>query len=116
MLPKVGPLVSALVAKAILVPQLKELNHIAADRSSTPAERQQILAAIRALPETGFDWGAAFRREEDGQVLTVDQMSHAENLAELLSIHDWHADARSIHLGCHPRQMCRVFAERWVEW
>ena len=75
-----GPLVSALVAKAILVPQLKELNDIAADRSSTAAERQQILAAVHALPETGFDWGAAFRREDDVQVLTVDQMSHAENL------------------------------------
>jgi hypothetical protein len=74
-----GPLVSALVAKAILVPQLKELNQIAVDRSSTAEERQQILAAVRALPETGFDWGAAFRREEEGQVLTVDQMSHAEN-------------------------------------
>jgi hypothetical protein len=77
-----GSLVSALVAKAILVPHLQALIRVASDRSSSGAERTQIQAAIRALPETAFDWGAAFRREEDGQVLTVRQMSRADNPAE----------------------------------
>jgi hypothetical protein len=58
-----GTVISLLSAQSFLVPSL----HALAGEVSrlNPDSRARIEAGVRALPETGFDWPAAMRRDEN---------------------------------------------------
>jgi hypothetical protein len=76
---KGGPLIFALIAKATLLPNLKALTHAAQDGSLSTAQRKQIETAIRALPESAFDWSEAVRLEEAGLDVAMDQIAAAKD-------------------------------------
>lgn len=67
-----GSLIFALMAKNALLANLRALNLAAANRQLTVAERQQVTAAVRALPEGGFDWSATWGVES----ATLDHFLH----------------------------------------
>jgi hypothetical protein len=58
-----GTLISLLSARLSLSPSLKALARVAAQADA--AHRQAIAAVVRAIPEAGFDWADAMRREAD---------------------------------------------------
>jgi hypothetical protein len=74
-----GSLIFALIAKNALLSNLRVLTLTAANGRFTAAERQQVTAAVRALPEDAFDWSAAWGLEST----TLDQF-----LRELQSASD----------------------------
>jgi hypothetical protein len=55
-----GPLIFTLMAKSALLANLGALTRTAANGRFTVAEREQVTAAIRALPADAFDWSAAW--------------------------------------------------------
>ena len=55
-----GSLIFALMGKVTLVPNLRELKQAAAGGKLTEAQKNQASEVVRALPEDGFDWGAAW--------------------------------------------------------
>jgi hypothetical protein len=58
-----GSLFATLVGKAGLAADLRMLTKAAASGSLTSEQKRQVTAAIRALPESGFDWGQAMAYE-----------------------------------------------------
>ncbi len=64
-----GTLISLLSARLSLSPALKSLARAASQPSLDAAHRQQIAAAVRAIPEAGFDWAGAMKREADVLVI-----------------------------------------------
>ena len=60
-----GTLISVLSARLALSPSLKSLARAASQPSLDAAHRQQIAAVVRAIPDAGFDWADAMRREAD---------------------------------------------------
>jgi len=64
-----GTLIFALMAKATLLPNLRMLAGAARNGQLNEAEKTHVLASVRALPEDGFDWGAAWELES----VTVEQ-------------------------------------------
>jgi hypothetical protein len=71
---KGGTLIFALIGKAMLLPNLRALAHEAQSKSLDVSQCKQVESAIRALPETAFDWGEAMRREEANVDLFFDRM------------------------------------------
>jgi hypothetical protein len=67
-----GSLIFALMAKNALLSNLRTLTLAATNGQLTAAERQQVTAAIRALPADAFDWSAAWGLES----ATLDQSLH----------------------------------------
>lgn len=67
-----GSLIFALMAKSALMPNLQTLTQATSSGRLTATQREQALTAIRALPEDGFDWGAAWGIES----ATVEQCLH----------------------------------------
>ena len=67
-----GSLVPALMAKAALLPNLHELTTATSSGKLTASQQTQVLAAVRALPQDGFDWGAAWGIES----ATIEQFLH----------------------------------------
>jgi hypothetical protein len=67
-----GSLIFALTAKNALLANLRALNLAAANGQLTVAQRQQVTAAVRALPEDAFDWSAAWGLES----ATLDHSLH----------------------------------------
>jgi hypothetical protein len=67
-----GSLIFTLMAKNALLANLRPLTLAAANGQLTVAERQQVTAAIRALPADVFDWSAAWRLES----ATLDHSLH----------------------------------------
>ena len=59
-----GSLISALSARQVLRPTLNAFASAAGQRSLDARRRAQIGAALRALPDDGFDWDGAMRLEE----------------------------------------------------
>ncbi|MGA2421641.1 MAG: hypothetical protein ABSG69_16310 [Candidatus Acidiferrum sp.] len=78
-----GSLIFALAAKPALVENLRALTQAVQSGKVSPADRQQIGKAIRALPETGFDWGQAFFLDSYGTEVFVEQLSAAKNPARV---------------------------------
>jgi hypothetical protein len=76
---KGGSLIFALIAKATLLPDLKALTHAAQAGSLTAAQRRQIETAVRALPDTAFDWSQAMRLEEAGMEKAAAQIATSED-------------------------------------
>jgi hypothetical protein len=66
-----GTLISLLTANAVLMPTLNGLADAASRRPQNPEVRKRIDDGVRALPETGFDWADAMRREEAALVAGV---------------------------------------------
>jgi hypothetical protein len=58
-----GTLISLLSARLSLSPALKSLARVAPQLDAS--QRTQIAAAVRAIPEAGFDWADAMRREAE---------------------------------------------------
>ncbi|HEV1996387.1 MAG TPA: hypothetical protein VGR03_18780 [Candidatus Acidoferrum sp.] len=76
-----GSLIFSLVAKMGLISNFHSLTQAAQSGALKGEQRKQIEAAVRALPETGFDWGEALRYEEDPLNVAVKQMAEATSLA-----------------------------------
>ncbi|MFZ3341250.1 MAG: hypothetical protein WA213_10240 [Terriglobales bacterium] len=55
-----GSLIFALMAKNVLLPDLRLLAQAARDGRLNDEEKREVLAAVRALPEDAFDWGSAW--------------------------------------------------------
>jgi len=55
-----GSLIFALVAKSALVPNLRMLAEATGNGQLNEAQKRQVFAAVRALPEDGLDWGSAW--------------------------------------------------------
>ena len=80
-LTKGGTLIFSLVAKMGLISNFHALTQAAQSGALSGEQKKQIEAAVRALPETGFDWGEALRYEEDPLNVAVKQMTEAANPA-----------------------------------
>jgi len=76
-----GSLIFSLVAKMGLVSNFHALTQAAQSGALSPAQKRQIEAATRALPDTGLDWGRALRYEEDPLNVGVKQMAEAASPA-----------------------------------
>jgi hypothetical protein len=83
-----GSLIFALIAKSSLLPDFHAVTLAAQSGKLTTAERKEVLEAVRALPESVFDWGGVLQLEESGITLGAYQIAHAANpsqrYAELL--------------------------------
>ena len=76
-----GSLIFSLVAKMGLISNFHALTHAAQSGALSVEQKKQVEAAVRELPETGFDWGEALRYEEDPLNVAVKQMAEATNPA-----------------------------------
>lgn len=61
---KGGSLMSTLTAKSTLLPNLRILTTEATSGHLSAVQKKQIITAVKALPEDGFDWVAAWAMEE----------------------------------------------------
>jgi len=59
-----GTLISVLTAKSALLPSLRMLTLEATKGRLTDTQKKQAFTALKALPENGFDWAAAWEMEE----------------------------------------------------
>lgn len=71
-----GTLISLLSARSVLTPSLNALARVAG--SLDAVRRSQVVAAVRAMPEAGFDWADAMRREADA-LAVARRMNPAES-------------------------------------
>lgn len=55
-----GPLIFTLVATRMLLPNLRVLNEDTKKGQLNEAQKKEVYAAVRALPEDGVDWGGAW--------------------------------------------------------
>jgi len=76
-----GSLIFSLVAKMGLISTFHALTQAAQNSTLTNTQRKQIESAVRALPETGFEWGEALRYEEAPLTAAVKQMTESTNPA-----------------------------------
>jgi hypothetical protein len=74
-----GSLIFSLIAKMGLISNFHALTQEAQSGTLSGEQKKQIEATVRALPETGFDWGEALRYEEDTLNLAVKQMAEASS-------------------------------------
>jgi len=72
-----GSLLATLVANAVLSDNLRALSKAAESRSLDATESTQVAAAIRALAETGFDWGQAMWYEEIAGEVAIKELAKA---------------------------------------
>ena len=71
---KGGSLIFALMAKMALLSNLNALGSAAQAGVLNDDERAQAIAAVSALPETGFDWGNALSNEETSLDVALREM------------------------------------------
>jgi hypothetical protein len=90
-----GGLIFALMAKNILLPDLRLLAQAARNGQLSEAEKQEVIAAIRALPEDVFDWGSAWR---------IESVSTEDVLHELQTTSDPGATYQEIMSKGAPKQ------------
>jgi hypothetical protein len=72
---KGGSLIFSLLATTALLSNLNALNHVAQSGLLNDMQRTQVSAAVRALPETGFDWGTALSYEGVSLDVAVREMA-----------------------------------------
>ena len=77
-----GSLIFSLVAKMGLISNFRALTQAAQNGALTDAQKKQIESVVRALPETGFDWGQALWYDADTSTdMTIKQMAQAASPA-----------------------------------
>jgi hypothetical protein len=76
-----GSLLATLVANAALSDDLRVFTKAAQSGTLDATQRSQVAAAIRALPETGFDWGQAMWYEEISGEVAIREMGKAASPA-----------------------------------
>ena len=77
-----GSLIFSLVAKMGLTSNFRALTQAAQNGTLTDAQKKQIESVVRALPETGFDWGQALWYDADAsRDMTIKQMAQAASPA-----------------------------------
>jgi hypothetical protein len=72
-----GSLIFSLVAKTALLSSFHALTQASQSGSLTEAQRKEIVAAVRALPGSGFDWAQALWYEQDALDLAVKRVAEA---------------------------------------
>src|SRR5256885_1979774 len=77
-----GTLIFSLIAKMGLLSNFQAITHAAQSRSLSADEIAEVTAAVRALPQTGFDWSTALAYEENALDTAVNEMKQAPNPAE----------------------------------
>jgi len=55
-----GPVIHALIASAILMDELNAVANYAGPGKLPEAQREELYAAVKAMPEDGFDWGVSW--------------------------------------------------------
>jgi hypothetical protein len=73
-LAKGGTLVFTLIAKTALLSNLNALTQAAHRGSISAPDEARVAAAVRALPEAGFDWSSALTLEQYGIEISVKKM------------------------------------------
>lgn len=71
---KGGSLIFALIAKMGMISNLNALQKAAESGKLSASQRSQAAAAIRALPEAGFDWGNALSYEDASLEVSIGEM------------------------------------------
>lgn len=79
---KGGSLIFALIGKMAMISNFHALSQAAERGVLNDAQKKQIESVVRALPETGFDWGQAFWYEQDPLDIATKQLAEAKNPAE----------------------------------
>jgi hypothetical protein len=74
-----GSLIFALVAKTALLSNFQALTQAAQNGKLSEEQRREVAALVRALPETGFDWGQAMWFEQDSLDLAEKRVAEAAN-------------------------------------
>ena len=90
-----GSLIFALMAKSVLLPDLRLLAQAARNGQLNDAERKEVLATVRSLPEDAFDWGSAWG---------IESVSTEDLLHELQTASDAGADYEAIMGKPTPKQ------------
>jgi hypothetical protein len=81
-LAKGGTLIFSLIARMGLLSNFHALEQATQSGELSQAERTEAAEAVRALPETGFDWSTALAYEGDPLDIAVKEMKQAQNPAE----------------------------------
>jgi hypothetical protein len=74
-------LFGTLVASSTLGPDVHALARAVRHGTLSAAQKNQVSAFVRSLPETGFDWGQAMWYEESALQITVQDMKKAPSAA-----------------------------------
>lgn len=80
-LAKGGTLIFKLVARMSLLSNFDELTRAAQASQLDGGQKREIAAAVRALPDDGFDWSEAMAFEEESLEISVRQMQQAASPA-----------------------------------
>ncbi len=72
-----GSLISLWTARAALGANVEALSRVVMSGSAGVTQRTRIEEAMKALPETGFDWAEAMRLEEESQNVSVQELQRA---------------------------------------
>ncbi len=78
-----GSLIFALMAKSVLLPDLRLLAQAERNGQLSEAEKKEILVAIKALPEDAFDWGSAWEIESVGTENILNELRTAHEPAKV---------------------------------
>ena len=81
-LAKGGTLVFVLIAKTAFLSNLNALTQAAEKRTLSASQKAQVARALRALPETAFDWTQALALEQSAIEIFVKNIKAAGNPAE----------------------------------
>ena len=76
-----GTLIFSLIAKMGLLSNFHALAQAEQNRSLSAEQQRQVETAVRALPDSGFDWGTALEYEADPLDLAVSELKSASNPA-----------------------------------
>jgi len=71
---KGGTLIFALIAKMSLTSNLTALQHAASQGQLNAEQGTQAAAAVKAMPESGFDWGSALAYEEQTIEIALNEL------------------------------------------
>jgi hypothetical protein len=77
-----GTLIFALMAKATLLPNVRMLTEAARSGQLNHVEKMLVATRVRALPEDGFDWGAAWELESVTVEQTLEELRRARDPRE----------------------------------
>jgi hypothetical protein len=81
-LAKGGSLIFNLVAKTALLSNFHALQQALNSNRLNSAQREQIRATLREIPETGFDWSLALQMEESSMNIMLVELGKSTNPAE----------------------------------